>query len=175
MLDKKGVAQAVKVVRKAMSKDSAQASARLTQVVDGERRFSNDLPLVVPIGELLPPEQALRFDEAIHDVIDGYRRTLSADRRHLLTGYKYVDLARKVVGVGSVGTRAWIVLMMGRDDRDVLLLREGGASLGPGSLRGREPVRIRRAAGGGGAAPDAGQQRHLPRVASRDRYRRAAT
>ena len=123
MLDKKGVAQAEKVVRKAMSKDSAQASARLTQVVDGERRFLNDPPLVVPISELLPPEQAAGLDGVMHEVIDGYRRTLSADRRHLLAGYKYVDLARKVVGVGSVGTRAWIVLMTGRDDQDVLLLQ----------------------------------------------------
>jgi uncharacterized protein (DUF2252 family) len=123
MLDRKGVAQAEKVVRKAMSKDSAQASARLTQIVNGERRFVSDPPLVVPIDQLLPPEQAAQVSEAMHEVIDGYRRTLSDDRRRLLAGYKYVDVARKVVGVGSVGTRAWIVLLMGRDEQDVLLLQ----------------------------------------------------
>jgi uncharacterized protein (DUF2252 family) len=123
MLDKKTVAQAEKVVRKARSKDSAQASARLTDVVDGERRFVSNPPLVVPIDQLLAPEQATQLSEAMHEMIEGYRHTLTDDRRRLLAGYRYVDVARKVVGVGSVGTRAWIVLMVGRDEHDVLLLQ----------------------------------------------------
>jgi uncharacterized protein (DUF2252 family) len=123
MLDKKGVAQAEKVVKKAMSKDAAQASARLTHVVDGERRIVHDPPLVVPIEQLLQADQAAAFSEAMHGMVNGYRRTLTRERRRLLQSFRYVHLARKVVGVGSVGTRAWIVLMMGRDEQDALLLQ----------------------------------------------------
>ncbi len=123
MLDKKGVAQVEKVVKKAMSKDNAQASARLTHLVDGERRIRNDPPLVVPIEELVSPDEAAAFEEAMHGIINGYRRTLSHERRVLLSTFRYAHLARKVVGVGSVGTRAWIALMVGRDTDDALLLQ----------------------------------------------------
>ncbi|HVQ17830.1 MAG TPA: DUF2252 domain-containing protein [Actinomycetes bacterium] len=123
MLGKKGFAQAQKVASKAMAKDSTQALVRLTHLVDGERRIIHDPPLVVPVEELLSEDQAVRFDAWMHALLDAYRQTLPNDRRHLLDGFRYVHLARKVVGVGSVGTRAYIVLMTGRDDQDPLLLQ----------------------------------------------------
>jgi uncharacterized protein (DUF2252 family) len=91
--------------------------------VDGERRINSQPPLIVPVDELLEPGQAQDFQEAIHGVLRSYRRTLLGDRRHLLEGYRFVDMARKVVGVGSVGTRAWILLLLGRDGEDPLFLQ----------------------------------------------------
>ena len=112
-----------KNIAKARSKDSMRASDRLTRVVDGEIRIISDPPLIVPSDELFTAEQQVHFEETIRDVIRGYRRTLSNDRRHLLERFKYADAARKVVGVGSVGTRAWIVLMLGHDESDPLFLQ----------------------------------------------------
>ena len=123
MLDKKGVAQVEKGVKKAMSKDRAQAAARLTHVVDGQLRIVHDPPLVVPIEHLVSADEAAAFGEAMHGMVKGYRRTLTGARRRLLETFRFVHVARKVVGVGSVGTRAWIVLMMGRDEQDALLLQ----------------------------------------------------
>ncbi|HWS57277.1 MAG TPA: DUF2252 domain-containing protein [Actinotalea sp.] len=122
-LGKRDAAQSEKVATKAMSKDSAQALARLTQVVDGRRRIISDPPLVVPVEELMEPEQAATHEEWMHETLRAYRRTLPEDRRYLLDQYRYVHMARKVVGVGSVGTRAWIILLTGRDDADPLLLQ----------------------------------------------------
>src|SRR5262249_11968937 len=73
--------------------------------------------------ELWPAEQASQFEETVHQLLRNYRRTLLGDRRHLLEGFRFSHLARKVVGVGSVGTRAWIILMLGRDDQDPLFLQ----------------------------------------------------
>lgn len=123
LVDKKALGQAEKVVTKAMSKDSTQALNRLTRVVDGERRIVSEPPLVVPVEELMTPERAERFSGWLHTTLADYRASLQGDRRHLLDGFRYVHGARKVVGVGSVGTRAWIVLMTGRDDADALLLQ----------------------------------------------------
>ncbi len=123
VLDKKGVAQAEKVVRKAMSKDTSQALARLTHLVDGERRIIHDPPLVVPVEDLVPEDRAARFDDFIAGMLDDYGRTLTDDHRRLLETYRYTHAARKVVGVGSVGTRAWIILLSGRDAQDSLLLQ----------------------------------------------------
>jgi Uncharacterized protein conserved in bacteria (DUF2252) len=116
---------------KARAKDSVRAFDRLTEVVDGEPRIASDPPLIVPIAELLPAAEADRLAERMAAVIDAYRETLPRDRRRLLDGYRFVDLARKVVGVGSVGTRAWIVLMVGRDGGDPLFLqcKEAGRSV----------------------------------------------
>ena len=100
-----------------------QALERLTHEVDGEPRISADPPLIVPIADLLPADQAAAFSDWFHARLREYRRTLSTDRRRLLERYRFVDLARKVVGVGSVGTRAWIALMLGRDGRDPLFLQ----------------------------------------------------
>jgi len=123
MLDKKDLKEAEKIVDRARTKDSMQAFEKLTHVVDGKRQIVSDPPLVVPIEELLEPDQAEWFQEAIHRMIRAYRRTLLGDRRHLLEGFRFTHLARKVVGVGSVGTRAWIILMLGRDDQDPLFLQ----------------------------------------------------
>ena len=108
---------------KARSKDSMRAFDRLTRLDDGEPRIISDPPLIVPIEELVSAEQRAALDDTIRSVIRSYRRTLTADRRHLLERFRYVHAARKVVGVGSVGTRAWIVLMLGEDNADPLFLQ----------------------------------------------------
>ena len=112
-----------KNVAKARSKDSIKAFDKLVQVVDGRPQLVGDPPLIVPIEDLLPDLQYHQVDEAIHTLLRSYRRTLAGDHRHLLEGFRYVHAARKVVGVGSVGTRAWIVLMLGNDDSDPLFLQ----------------------------------------------------
>jgi uncharacterized protein (DUF2252 family) len=109
-------------VAKAQSKDSLKAFAKLTEIVDGEPRIVSDPPLIVPIEEALTSERQT-LDELVRGVIRSYRRTLTADRRRLLERFRYVHAARKVVGVGSVGTRAWIMLMLGRDASDPLFLQ----------------------------------------------------
>ena len=101
-----------------------QAFEKLTRIVDGEPRIISDPPLIVPIDELVPAEVDRNMIQGeIHDIIRSYRRTLETDRRHLLEQFRFVDLARKVVGVGSVGTRAWIALFLGIDDDDPLFLQ----------------------------------------------------
>jgi uncharacterized protein (DUF2252 family) len=110
-------------VAKARSKDSLRAFAKLTEVVDGEPRIASDSPLIVPVEEVVPPAELHRLDDFVRGAIHSYRRTLTADRRRLLDRFRYVHLARKVVGVGSVGTRAWIMLLLGRDASDPLFLQ----------------------------------------------------
>jgi uncharacterized protein (DUF2252 family) len=112
-----------KNLAKARSKDSLSAFNKLTRMVDGEPRIVSDPPLIVPVDELAGQEDAERFREALQDLIRSYRRSLAGDRRKLLERFRFVDMARKVVGVGSVGTRAWIVLMLGRDGGDPLFLQ----------------------------------------------------
>jgi uncharacterized protein (DUF2252 family) len=108
---------------KAQSKDSLKAFAKLTENVDGEPRIASDAPLIVPVEEVVPPAEHHQLEELVRGVIRSYRRSLAADRRHLLERYRYVHMARKVVGVGSVGTRAWIMLLLGRDGDDPLFLQ----------------------------------------------------
>jgi uncharacterized protein (DUF2252 family) len=110
-------------VAKARTKDSMRALGRMTQLVDGEPRIISDPPLIVPIDELVSPDRREALEDTIRGVIRSYRRTLTGDRRHLLERFRYVHAARKVVGVGSVGTRAWVVLMLGDDDSDPLFLQ----------------------------------------------------
>jgi uncharacterized protein (DUF2252 family) len=110
-------------VAKAETKDRLKARSKLTMEVDGELRFLSDPPLLVPAEELAPPDQAQAITVAIHEAIRSYRRTLNRDRQHLLDGYRFTGLARKVVGVGSVGTRCWVSLFVGRDHDDVLFLQ----------------------------------------------------
>ena len=110
-------------VAKARSKDSLKAFTKLTTVVDGEPRIASDAPLIVPIEEVASGFDQAEIEAFVHGAIRAYRRTLSPDRRRLLERFRYVHAARKVVGVGSVGTRAWIVLMLGRDDSDPLFLQ----------------------------------------------------
>ncbi len=109
-----------KNVAKTRAKDSMRAFGKLTSTVDGEPRIISDPPLIVPIEDLVGGEDIEAF---VHGVLDGYRSTLQDDRKHLLERFRYVHAARKVVGVGSVGTRAWIVLMLGRDGEDPLFLQ----------------------------------------------------
>jgi uncharacterized protein (DUF2252 family) len=121
---KKQHAKAKATLAKARTKDSMQAFAKLTQQVDGERRIIADPPLIVPIEDLLPPGSERDGAEGeIRGIIRSYRRTLETDRRHLMEDFDYIHMARKVVGVGSVGTRAWILLMLGRDGQDPLFLQ----------------------------------------------------
>ncbi len=109
---------------KARTRDSMQEVAKLTRMVDGRPRIISDSPLLVPVDELLPKEQDLAaFWAQLTGLIAKYRRTLETDRRYLLEQYEYADMARKVIGVGSVGTRCWIVLMLGRDESDPLFLQ----------------------------------------------------
>ena len=113
-----------KGMAKARTRDSMQEVAKLTRIVDGRPQIISDPPLLVPIVELLPKEQELTaFWTQIQDLLAKYRRTLETDRRFLLEQYQVADIARKVVGVGSVGTRCWIVLMLGRDESDPLFLQ----------------------------------------------------
>ena len=113
-----------KAVKKARSRDNLQALSRLTRVVDGRRIIADDPPLLVRVVE-----DELRGQ--VHDILHMYRSTLQDDRRHLLDRYRFVDVARKVVGVGSVGTRDYVVLLEGRDDDDPLFLqvKEAGVSV----------------------------------------------
>jgi uncharacterized protein (DUF2252 family) len=122
-LKPKTVKRFEKNVAKARSKDSIKAFDKLVQVVDGRPRLVGDPPLIVPIDDLLPDWEYHQVDEAIHNLLRSYRRTLAGDHRHLLEGFRYAHAARKVVGVGSVGTRAWILLMLGQDDSDPLFLQ----------------------------------------------------
>jgi hypothetical protein len=119
---KSNVKRAEANIAKGRTKDSMKAFGKLTSVVDGEPRITGDPPLIVPIEDVAG-DQAYRLHEFLHSVIRSYRRTLAGDRRRLLERYRYVHAARKVVGVGSVGTRAWICLLLGRDDDDPLFLQ----------------------------------------------------
>jgi uncharacterized protein (DUF2252 family) len=110
-------------VAKAQGKDRLKAFSRLTHVVDGKLRIINDPPSVIPLDDLVPADQAAELDDRVRSILAGYRVTLSPDRRVLFDTYEYVHAAMKVVGVGSVGTRAWIVLMVGRDLGDPLFLQ----------------------------------------------------
>ena len=113
-----------KGLAKARTRDSMQEVAKLTRVVDGRPRIISDPPLLVPVDELLPEEtERAAFQTQINGLLAKYRRTLETDRRYLLEQYEFCDMARKVVGVGSVGTRCWIVLLLGRDDSDPLFLQ----------------------------------------------------
>ena len=111
---------------KAHTRDSLQALSKLAEVVDGKHRIVSQPPIVVPFREIdfsaygVDPEQLERY---IHAEFRAYRATLQSDRRHLLEKFELVDVARKVVGVGSVGTRAFIALLQGRDEEDPLFLQ----------------------------------------------------
>ena len=108
---------------KARSKNSLKAFSKLTEMVDGEPRIAADPPLIVPIEDVASGAAPEEIENFVHGAIRSYRRTLTGDRRWLLERFRYVHAARKVVGVGSVGTRAWIVLLLGRDDGDPLFLQ----------------------------------------------------
>ncbi len=99
------------------------AFSKLTRMVDGEPQIVSDPPLIERATELAPGHKGEQLEQALHALLRGYRQSLQTDRRILLEEFRMVDIARKVVGVGSVGTRAWIVLMLGRDEQDPLFLQ----------------------------------------------------
>ncbi len=112
-----------RTVAKAQTKDRLKSAAKLTHEVDGEMRIVSDPPLIVPVEEVYSELGARQIEDMIHEALRSYRRSLPGDRRHLLDTYRFVHLARKVVGVGSVGTEAWVALMLGRDNDDPLFLQ----------------------------------------------------
>jgi uncharacterized protein (DUF2252 family) len=130
-----------KALAKARTKDSMAAFSKLTQSVNGEVRIVDQSPLIVPIEQLAPGQERDEMFEALHQLLRGYRRTLEFDRRILLEQFRLTDFARKVVGVGSVGTRAWIALLLGRDEDPLFLqMKEAEASvleeiLGPSEFK----------------------------------------
>lgn len=141
-LGKSRLARLTKAGAKARTRTSLQAYRKLTAVVDGERRIVADPPLLVPVQDLVPDLARKQLESQIRILLDGYRDSLAEDRRRLFDAFEFVDLARKVVGVGSVGTRCWIVLLTGRDDEDPLLLqvKEAGRSvLDPGDAPPDQP------------------------------------
>ncbi len=117
------VKRAEKQLAKARTKDSMTAFAKLTQVVDGKVQIVDQSPLIVPIEQLAQGQERERLFDELHQLLRGYRDTLEFDRRELLEHFDLTDFARKVVGVGSVGTRAWIALLLGRDSQDPLFLQ----------------------------------------------------
>ena len=120
-----------RVIDKARTRDSLQALSKLGEMVDGRHRIVSQPPMVVPMRELSAHYgvSADELERAIHEQFRAYRATLQPDRRRLLERFQLVDMARKVVGVGSVGTRAFIVLLQGRDGQDPLFLQVKEATL----------------------------------------------
>jgi uncharacterized protein (DUF2252 family) len=134
---KQQVRNTTALLAKARTRDSLQAFSKLARVSGGEPRILADPPLIEPIEDVaggMPPEE---LQGALERILGAYTRTLQGDRRHLVKQYRLVHVARKVVGVGSVGTRAWIALMVGRDATDPLFLqlKEAGPSVLEGFAR----------------------------------------
>jgi uncharacterized protein (DUF2252 family) len=122
-LEAKRVKTVESSLAKARTRDSVQAFAKFGTEVDGEPRIVSDPPLIVPIEELLPDDDRREVMAELAMLLRTYRKTLESDKRHLLEQFRFVHLAHKVVGVGSVGTRAWIGLLLGRDGQDPLFLQ----------------------------------------------------
>ena len=123
-VDAKRIKLLEKNLAKSRTRDSMQAMTKLTKVVDGEPRIISQPPLIVSARDMqVAGLDGDRFVELFRELLRRYRETLQPDRRVLLEQFRFVDLARKVVGVGSVGTRAWILLMLGKDDQDPLFLQ----------------------------------------------------
>jgi len=112
-----------KAVARAFTRDSVQAFSRLSQEVDGERRIVSEPPLIVRLDDFEDPGARDRVRADLERLLREYSLTLQHQRRMLLEQFRLVDLARKVVGVGSVGTGAWIALLLGRDGHDPLFLQ----------------------------------------------------
>jgi uncharacterized protein (DUF2252 family) len=119
----KQVKRAEKTLTKARTRDSMSAFSKLTHVVDGQARIVSEPPLIVPIDDLLQGRERDEWWDELHERLRAFRATLQFDRRVLLEEFQLTDFARKVVGVGSVGTRAWIALLFGQDGQDPLFLQ----------------------------------------------------
>ena len=139
-LDARRVALTQAMVDKARTRDSVQALGKLTKLVDGKPQIISQPPLIVPIEELFPERTVEDINARLRALIRSYRATLQWDRRHLLEQFELIQIARKVVGVGSVGTRAWILLFQGVDSGDPLFLqaKEAQASVLSGFVKARE-------------------------------------
>jgi len=121
--DKESCREVKRRLKQALQHDHIRAFGKLLEVVDGEPRFLSRPPLLMPVESLLDDEQRERYVEVVRDFLEQYRSSLAPERRTLMETYRFRDMARKVVGVGSVGTRAWVVLFTGRDRGDPLLLQ----------------------------------------------------
>ncbi|KRE31492.1 hypothetical protein ASG80_00430 [Agromyces sp. Soil535] len=122
-LTEKQVKAADANLAKARTRDSTRALAKLVEVVDGKMRIAADPPLIVPVEHLvLSGQTRQQQEEWAQRLLTSYQSTLERGH-HPMQEFSYVHMARKVVGVGSVGTRAWIILLRGRDDGDPLLLQ----------------------------------------------------
>jgi uncharacterized protein (DUF2252 family) len=119
----KAVKRTKKSLAKARTKDSMAAFSKLTHVVDGQARITDQSPLIVPIEQLAGARGRDEMFDSLRTLLRWYRESLEPDRRVLLEQFNLTDFARKVVGVGSVGTRAWIALLLGRDGQDPLFLQ----------------------------------------------------
>ena len=119
----KSYKEAQKMLAKAHTSDTMKAVGKLTTMVDGQRRIISDPPMIVPVAEVFAGVQVDAIYKLIGTVLGKYRRTLQSDRRHLLEQFTLVQVARKVVGVGSVGTRAWVLLMDAADGVEPLFLQ----------------------------------------------------
>lgn len=122
-LSARGRKRWARAVTEARSRDTLQVFGKLTHVVDGRRRIVSDPPLVTRLEDVLPDDRRGAVEQEIRTLIERYGKTLQSDRRFLLDQYRVADMARKVVGVGSVGTRCWIVLLLGKDEGDPLFLQ----------------------------------------------------
>ena len=122
-MKKKRVKATQKMVAKAHTHDSMKALRKLTTQADGQRRIISDPPLIEPVEQVFPDVQASAIYELIREMLGKYQRTLQSDRKHLLEQFTLVQVARKVVGVGSVGTRCWIALMDAGDGTEPLFLQ----------------------------------------------------
>ena len=126
----------------ASAKDHLRAMSKLTARVDGQLRIVARPPRIVPVEDLFPAATSEAVEGEMRTMLRAYRRSLPVERRHLLEGYRYRHMARRVGGIGSVGTRTWIVLLTGRDVDDPLFLqvKEAGRSVLE-SYTGRSTVR----------------------------------
>ncbi|MGI5256494.1 DUF2252 domain-containing protein [Streptomyces angustmyceticus] len=122
-LDGRGRAALSRTIAEARTHDTVQAYRKLTRRSGGQVRFAADPPLIVPLDDLLPDIERDQLMDQIRGLVESYGSSLRSDHRRLLEQYRVVDVARKVVGVGSVGTRCWIVLLVGKDLDDPLLLQ----------------------------------------------------
>ena len=150
-----------KLARGARHRDSLQALSKLGELVDGQYRIVSQPPIVVPLRDLAQTYGMSQdqVNDAVHSLFRAYRSTLQDDRRKLLEHFEVIDVARKVVGVGSVGTRAFIVLLQGRDEQDPLFLQVKEATRSVlGDLPAEQSLSAVRAAGRRRSADDAGGQ-----------------
>jgi uncharacterized protein (DUF2252 family) len=122
-VDKRRVRRREQDIAKASTRTNLQAASKLSRLVAGRPEFVPQPPVVERLGDLLPDDQRHRLESGLAELVSGYARSLAPDRRVLLDRYRVADMARKVVGVGSVGTRCWIILFVGRDVDDPLILQ----------------------------------------------------